>query len=153
MQEQLRVQQEKLDAKFQAEYQAAEDISLPLGYSDNFNEYDTKAWLCGVWVWALSSVLAVAAVVIFGGIAYLGVEQLQECEQPCKKEAFSALSLLPFILMGTLVLSPLAWVIRMLQPRQAQVLGVAGGCASESHSGKNHNKQPHPSQRIVGELV
>ena len=114
MQEQLRTQQEKLDAKFQAEYQAAEDIALPLGYSDNFNEYDTKARLCGVWVWALSFVLAVAAIVVFGSIAYLGVEQLQECEQPCKKEAFSALSLFPFILMGTLVLSPLAWVIRML---------------------------------------
>ena len=114
MQNKLQSQQANLDSQFQADYQAAKDIANALEYDKNFKDYDKKAERRGLWIWVLSFVLAVAAVVVFGGIAYLAFEQWQECEKPCTTEGISAFSLLPFMLMGTLLLSPLVWVIRML---------------------------------------
>ena len=111
---QLQKQQEKIDEKLEKEYQAAVEIVESLEYSENMEKYGDNAWWRGFWVWAFSLVLAAAAIIVFGGIAAIAFGQWLACEKPCEIEGTSAFSLLPFMLMGTLLLSPLVWIIRML---------------------------------------
>ena len=83
-------------------------------YERTLKKCNKKVRQRGGWVWRLSGALALAAVAIYGYIAYLGIEAWQAAQSPMAMRNFSALSLFPFILIGTLVLSPLAWAIRML---------------------------------------
>ena len=103
--------------------------------------YGFHALLRGAGVWLCALTLIVSAIAVFGAIACFGIIAyygelpinlpkfdfikegfIQEYwEGRIIKEnwgrripGFSSLSLLPFILIGTLALSPLAWVIRML---------------------------------------
>ena len=83
-------------------------------YPKNFDDYDKKTEQLDKNAWWWSCALALAAAAVYGGIAYLAYAQWQGCDKPCEIEGYSAFSLLPFILMGTLLLSPLVWIIRML---------------------------------------
>ena len=111
---QYQAQLQKHQKEFEARLAARMNIIESSEYERSLEEYGRKARWRGGFVWGLAVVLAAAAAGVFGGIAYLGFEQWQKCESPCKIEGSSALSLLPFILMGTMVLSPLVWIIRML---------------------------------------
>ena len=113
-QKQLQKQQEKLNEKFEEEYQAAVDIVESMQYQENFDDYDKKTDHLGKYIWRSSCVLAGAAIVVYGSIATIPLVLWLTCEKPCEIEGTSAFSLLPFVLMGTLLLSPLVWIIRML---------------------------------------
>ena len=112
-QEQLREQQEQFDREKQ-EREAGVRIIDSNEYIYTLEEYERRAARRGKWVWFLSGALALAAIAVYGHIARLGIEAWQAAQSPMAMIHFSALSLFPFILMGTLVLSPLVWVIRML---------------------------------------
>ena len=113
---------EELRKKYQAqakeEYErilkAGKDLLKQEEHKENLDDYTKQARLRGGWVWFFSIFLAAAAVLIFGRIACIGFQEWQAAQSPMAMRVFSPLSLFPFILMGTLVLSPLVWIIRML---------------------------------------
>ena len=113
-QKQLKKQQEKLNEKFAETFKAASDVAKSLQYKENCEDYNNKTDHLGKYVWRSSCVLVLMAVVVYVGIAYFAFTQWKECDKPCEIEGSAALSLFPFILMGTLLLSPLVWIIRML---------------------------------------
>ena len=112
-QEQLRKQQEQLDRE-KEEREAGSRIIYSKEYERTLKKCDRKSRKLSRWVWLLSGALALAAVAAYGYIACLGIEAWQAAQSPMAMRNFSALSLFPFILIGTLVLSPLAWAIRIL---------------------------------------
>ena len=115
-------EREELRKKYQAqakeEYErilkAGEGLIEPEEYEKNLEDYTQKAKWRGRWVWFFSLALTTAAALIFGRIACIGFQEWQAAQSPMAMKVFSPLSLFPFILMGTLVLSPLVWIIRML---------------------------------------
>ena len=113
LQEQEQKRQEQLNRE-KEEREAGARIIYSSEYRYTLEEYERRAARRGKWVWFLSGALALAAIAVYGHIARLGIEAWQAAQSPMAMINFSALSLFPFILMGTLVLSPLVWVIRML---------------------------------------
>ena len=113
---------EELRAKYQAQAKEAFNRTLKIStdlidtkeYEDARVEYEKEARNRGKWVWGLSFMLAGLAAAFYGIIAYLGFKEWQVAQSPMAMRSFSPLSLFPFVLMATLALSPLAWVIRML---------------------------------------
>ena len=112
-QEQQQKQQELLDRE-KEEREAGSRIIYSKEYERTLKKCDRKSRKLSRWVWLLSGALALAAVAAYGYIACLGIEAWQAAQSPMAMRNFSALSLFPFILIGTLVLSPLAWAIRIL---------------------------------------
>ena len=112
-QELLQAQQEQLNRE-QKEREGGSRIIYSNEYENTMKKYEEQARWRGICVWVLSCVLGGAAVIVYGYIALLGLEEFQTTQSPMAMKVFSPLSLFPFILMGTLVLSPLAWAIRML---------------------------------------
>ena len=124
------------DAKMQAQIDRERELRESRGriiqavdYETTLKKYGRKALLRGAGVWLCALVLTALAIAIFGSIACFGIIAyygelpfyppkidfiMVKNNWEGRIKDFSALSLLPFILMGTLALSPLAWVIRML---------------------------------------
>ena len=120
-QAQLQAQQEKFASELREQSQAQINrlaggarIIYSNEYVDTLGDYDNSARWRGALVWIFSFLLGLAAIFIYGYIACFGMEEWEAAQSPMAMRVFSPLSLFPFILMGTLVLSPLAWVIRML---------------------------------------
>ena len=107
-QAQLRAQQEKFEKTFKEKSQRIDNLAKALSPGEKKQKYDGKLGaqktkiVC--WMWAL----AILSATIFGTIALWGGCMLWQ------NPKFNPLSLLPFILMGSLVLFPLVWHIRML---------------------------------------
>ena len=105
---QLREQQEKFEKTFDEKSQRIDNLAKALSPGEKKQKYDGKLGaqktkiVC--WMWAL----AILSATIFGTIALWGGCMLWQ------NPKFNPLSLLPFILMGSLVLFPLVWHIRML---------------------------------------
>ena len=100
--------------EFESNLKAGKDLLKQEEHKENLDDYTKQARRRGGWVWFFSIFLAAAAVLIFGRIACIGFQEWQAAQSPMAMRVFSPLSLFPFILMGTLVLSPLVWIIRML---------------------------------------
>ena len=107
-QAQLRAQQEKFEKTFKEKSQRIDNLAKALSPGEKKQKYDGKLGAQKTkivfWMWAL----AILSATIFGTIALWGGCMLWQ------NPKFNPLSLLPFILMGSLVLFPLVWHIRML---------------------------------------
>ena len=100
--------------EFDRALQASNYLIDPTEYEEAQVKYEEDAQKRGKWVWGLSFVLAVLAAFFYGLIADFGIKEWQAAQSPMAMRSFSPLSLFPFVFMVTLALSPLAWVIRML---------------------------------------
>ena len=134
-QAQLQAQQKQFERNMQErleEWKKRDEADKGLLRSNQYDElvsaYETKFLLHGVGIWLCSLVLIGSAAAVLGTIACVGIiayfgsppfpipylSFIKEWGETLDTEDFSAFSLLPFILMGTLALSPVAWIIRML---------------------------------------
>ena len=112
----------EIDAKYMAlarerlkqAIKAGEDLIKSEEYEESLKKYTRQADYRGGWVWFFSLLLTLAAFAVYGIIAYFGIKEWQTTQSPMAMRVFSPLSLFPFILVGTLALSPLVWIIRML---------------------------------------
>ena len=107
-QAQLREQQAKFEKNFAEKSQRIDNLAKALAADEKKKKYDGKLSAqkekIALWMW----VLAALSTVVFGVIALWGVVMLWQNSE------FNPLSLLPFMLMGSVVLFPLLWHIRML---------------------------------------
>ena len=108
MQEQLQAHQKKFEEEFAEKSKRIQKLAKALSPGEKKSHYDTKLGVQKGKIVNWMRLLAGLSALIFGIITVKGWTMLQG------KEDFSPLFFLPFIVMGSLVLFPLVWHIRML---------------------------------------
>ena len=114
MQEREQALQENLDARFAEAFDSGEKAIKSSDYEKRLRTYSRLFQLHGILVLFGALGLAWVAFRIFSDLTDFGVQMWQCTQSPMAMSCFSPLSLLPFILMGTLVLTTLAWIVRIL---------------------------------------
>ena len=114
MQEREQALQENLDARFAEAFDSGKSALKSSEYKKRLCVYNILFWLHGILVLIAALWLAVAAFIVFSALTVFGIQMWQGAQSPMAMSSFSALSLFPFVLMGTLVLTPFAWIVRML---------------------------------------
>ena len=114
LQKQTESQQENLDAQLAAAFDSASSALKSSDYEKRLRTYSRFFQLHGILVLFGALGLAWVAFRIFSDLTDFGVQMWQCTQSPMAMSCFSPLSLLPFILMGTLVLTTLAWIVRIL---------------------------------------
>ena len=106
-QAQLQEQKERFDRELQAKIRGAasahDDIVKALDYEKNLRDYGDKFGEAEERIRFWMRILAATAAVVFGGIAVM-----------VYLDDSNPFTSLPFVAMGSLVLSPLVWYLRML---------------------------------------
>ena len=108
LQEQLRAQQEQFDRELSTKISKTEDISKELEYVEKREKYDEKLIRQKQLIEEAVAELRHWAKCVYGAIAAFGVLVAVFGSDP------SPFLLFPFVIMGTLLLFPLGWRIRML---------------------------------------
>ena len=107
-QAQLREQQEKFEKNFAEKSQRIDHLAKALSSGEKKQKYDGKLGAQKIKIASCMRALAMLSTAIFGTITLWGGLMLQQ------KPECNPLVFLPFILMGSLMLFPLVWHIRML---------------------------------------